>query len=130
MTIHIMKIYCIVVQAQEYTRTSQLDAITIPQAPRLGGQVVEVSGLTKSYGDKMLMKDLSFSVPPGSVVGEHSCCNTCLLVRHLFWTFTCVCTSRSVPEHVLVTDRPHTASITQTFNHVHWVCLKAVRDLN
>ena len=58
-------------QAQEYTRTSQLDAITIPQAPRLGSQVVEVSGLTKAYGDRLLMKDLSFSVPPGSVVGEH-----------------------------------------------------------
>ena len=57
-------------QAQEYTRTSQLDAITIPQAPRLGSQVVEVSGLTKSYGDRLLIKDLSFSVPPGSVVGE------------------------------------------------------------
>ena len=64
-------------QAQEYTRTSQLDAITIPQAPRLGSQVVEVSGLTKSYGDRVLIKDLSFNVPPGSVVGEH-CSPPCL----------------------------------------------------
>ena len=56
-------------QAAEYTRTSQLDSITIPQAPRLGSQVVEVQGLCKSYGDRLLMKDLSFSVPPGSVVG-------------------------------------------------------------
>ncbi|DBA71404.1 TPA: hypothetical protein ACH3X2_011207 [Trebouxia sp. C0005] len=56
-------------QAAEYTRTSQLDSITIPQAPRLGSQVVEVSGVCKSYGDRLLMKDLSFSVPPGSVVG-------------------------------------------------------------
>jgi len=59
------------VQAAEYTRTSQLDSITIPQAPRLGSQVVEVNGLCKSYGDLLLMKDLSFSVPPGSVVGAH-----------------------------------------------------------
>lgn len=56
-------------QASEYTRTSQLDSITIPQAPRLGSQVIEVQGLNKSYGDRLLMKDLTFSVPPGSVVG-------------------------------------------------------------
>ncbi|KAL3140734.1 hypothetical protein ABBQ32_005289 [Trebouxia sp. C0010 RCD-2024] len=56
-------------QASEYTRTSQLDCITIPQAPRLGSQVVEVENLSKSYGDRLLIKDLSFSVPPGSVVG-------------------------------------------------------------
>lgn len=59
------------VQASEYTRTSQLDSITIPQAPRLGSQVIEVQGLNKSYGDRLLMKDLTFSVPPGSVVGVH-----------------------------------------------------------
>ena len=64
-------------QAQEYTRTSQLDAITIPQAPRLGSQVVEVTGLNKTFGDRVLMKDLSFSVPPGSVVGEPPVHTTC-----------------------------------------------------
>lgn len=58
------------VQASEYTRTSHLDSITIPQAPRLGSQVVEVENLCKSYGDRLLIKDLSFSVPPGSVVGR------------------------------------------------------------
>lgn len=56
-------------QASEYTRTSQLDSITIPQAPRLGTQVLDVTNLNKSYGDRVLIKDLSFSVPPGSVVG-------------------------------------------------------------
>lgn len=56
-------------QASEYTRTSQLDCITIPQAPRLGSLVVEVENLSKSYGDRLLIKDLSFSVPPGGVVG-------------------------------------------------------------
>ena len=58
------------VQASEYTRTSHLDSITIPQAPRLGTQVVEVENLCKSYGDRLLIKDLSFSVSPGSVVGR------------------------------------------------------------
>ena len=60
-------------QASEYTRTSHLDSITIPQAPRLGTQVVEVENLCKSYGDRLLIKDLSFSVPPGSVVGRYIC---------------------------------------------------------
>ena len=60
-------------QASEYTRTSHLDSITIPQAPRLGSQVVEVENLCKSYGDRLLIKDLSFSVPPGSVVGRDMC---------------------------------------------------------
>lgn len=68
-------------QASEYTRTSQLDCITIPQAPRLGSQVVEVENLSKSYGDRLLIKDLSFSVPPGSVVGrmhaQKHTCSTC-----------------------------------------------------
>ena len=68
---HLPYLWIFTVQAAEYTRTSQLDSITIPQAPRLGSQVVEVNGLCKSYGDRLLMKDLSFSVPPGSVVGTH-----------------------------------------------------------
>ena len=61
---------CVSLQASEYTRTSHLDSITIPQAPRLGSQVVEIENLSKSYGDRLLMKDVSFSVPPGSVVGQ------------------------------------------------------------
>ena len=72
-----------ILQAAEYTRTSQLDSITIPQAPRLGSQVVEVQGLCKSYGDRLLMKDLSFSVPPGSVVGQHPSSSVCYCAQHL-----------------------------------------------
>jgi ATPase subunit of ABC transporter with duplicated ATPase domains len=36
---------------------------------RLGGKVIEVIGLTKSYGDKLLFEDLTFSLPPGGIVG-------------------------------------------------------------
>jgi ATPase subunit of ABC transporter with duplicated ATPase domains len=36
---------------------------------RLGGKVIEVEGLTKAYGDKLLFEDLSFTLPPGGIVG-------------------------------------------------------------
>jgi ATPase subunit of ABC transporter with duplicated ATPase domains len=36
---------------------------------RLGGTVIEANGLTKAYGDKLLFEDLSFSLPPGGIVG-------------------------------------------------------------
>ncbi len=43
--------------------------IYIPPGPRLGEVVIECKGLTKSYGDKVLMENLSFSIPPGAIVG-------------------------------------------------------------
>jgi sulfate-transporting ATPase len=43
--------------------------ITIPPGPRLGGLVVEAKGLRKAYGDRLLMEDLSFKLPPGGIVG-------------------------------------------------------------
>jgi ATP-binding cassette ChvD family protein len=43
--------------------------IYIPPGPRLGGVVIESRGLTKSYGDRILMENLSFSLPPGGIVG-------------------------------------------------------------
>ncbi len=43
--------------------------IVIPNGPRLGGKVIEVSGLTKAYGDKLLVENLDFALPPGGIVG-------------------------------------------------------------
>src|SRR6056297_1456001 len=43
--------------------------IIIPNGPRLGAKVVEVDHLTKAMGDKLLIEDLSFSLPPGGIVG-------------------------------------------------------------
>ena len=43
--------------------------IQIPQGPRLGGVVVEVEGLSKAFGDTLLIDDLSFKLPPGGIVG-------------------------------------------------------------
>ena len=55
--------------AEEGARGSGTVEIRIPPAPRLGGLVLEADGLTKGYGDRLLMEDLSFSVPPGGIVG-------------------------------------------------------------
>lgn len=43
--------------------------IIIPNGPRLGDKVIEIDNLTKAYGDKLLIEDLSFSLPPGGIVG-------------------------------------------------------------
>jgi sulfate-transporting ATPase len=56
------------VQAQE-NRTPGKAQILIQVPERLGGTVIEAKGLTKAYGDKLLFDDLSFSLPPGGIVG-------------------------------------------------------------
>jgi energy-dependent translational throttle protein EttA len=43
--------------------------IRIPPGPRLGGKVIEIDGITKAYGDKILFEDLSLKIPPGAIVG-------------------------------------------------------------
>ncbi|WP_147127292.1 energy-dependent translational throttle protein EttA [Shimia ponticola] len=43
--------------------------IIIPNGPRLGGKVIEVDGLKKAMGDKLLIEDLTFALPPGGIVG-------------------------------------------------------------
>lgn len=56
-------------QSQEYQTRNETNELYIPPGPRLGNKVIEVKGLSKSYGDKILLENLSFSVPPGSIVG-------------------------------------------------------------
>ncbi|MCC6305466.1 MAG: energy-dependent translational throttle protein EttA [Rhodobacteraceae bacterium] len=43
--------------------------IIIPNGPRLGSRVIEVAGLTKGYGDRVLIDNLAFALPPGGIVG-------------------------------------------------------------
>ena len=43
--------------------------IVIPNGPRLGSKVIEVNNLQKAIGDKLLVENLSFSLPPGGIVG-------------------------------------------------------------
>jgi ATP-binding cassette ChvD family protein len=56
------------VEAQE-NRTPGKAQILIQVPERLGGTVIEANGLTKAYGDKLLFEDLTFSLPPGGIVG-------------------------------------------------------------
>jgi ATP-binding cassette ChvD family protein len=56
------------VEAQE-NRTPGKAQILIQVPERLGGKVIEVKNLTKAYGDKLLFENLSFSLPPGGIVG-------------------------------------------------------------
>ncbi len=58
------------VDEQEHARQAESYAvIQIPPGPRLGNVVLEVTGLEKEYGDKVLFKDLSFKLPPNGIVG-------------------------------------------------------------
>jgi ATP-binding cassette ChvD family protein len=54
-------------QASE--KQSQTAQITIPVAERLGQNVVDFEGLTKAYGDRVLIDNLTFKLPPGGIVG-------------------------------------------------------------
>ena len=55
--------------ADESEKAAKDLEIYIPPGPRLGSVAVESRGVTKSYGDRILMENLSFSLPPGGIVG-------------------------------------------------------------
>ncbi|HSC76620.1 MAG TPA: energy-dependent translational throttle protein EttA [Pseudomonadales bacterium] len=54
---------------QEFQTRNETNEIYIPPGPRLGDKVLEVEHVSKSFGDRMLINDLSFSVPKGAIVG-------------------------------------------------------------
>ncbi len=54
---------------QEFQSRSETNEIYIPPGPRLGDKVIEIKNLRKAFGDKLLIDDLSFSLPPGGIVG-------------------------------------------------------------
>ena len=53
----------------EYQKRNETQEIFIPVAERLGNEVIEFVGVTKSFGDRVLIDNLSFRVPPGAIVG-------------------------------------------------------------
>jgi ATP-binding cassette ChvD family protein len=55
--------------SQEHQGRNETREIFIPPGPRLGNQVIEVEHLSKGFGEKLLIDDLSFSIPPGAIVG-------------------------------------------------------------
>jgi len=56
-------------QSQEFQKRSETNEIYIPAGERLGDQVIEVKGVSKAYGDRVLIDDLSFTLPKGAIVG-------------------------------------------------------------
>jgi sulfate-transporting ATPase len=55
--------------AQSNEKAMETAAITIPAGPRLGNLVIEAEHVNKGFGDRLLMEDLSFRLPPGGIVG-------------------------------------------------------------
>ena len=53
----------------EYQKRNETQEIFIPPGERLGDKVVEFNGVSKAFGDRLLIDNLSFSVPPGAIVG-------------------------------------------------------------
>src|SRR5256886_4125364 len=53
----------------EYQKRNESNEIFIPVADRLGHEVIEFEGVTKSFGDRVLIDNLSFKIPAGAIVG-------------------------------------------------------------
>ena len=64
-----IKAYDELLKANEARLKSSQAQIIIPPGKRLGDQVIDVESLSKAYGDKLLVDDLSFKLPPGGIVG-------------------------------------------------------------
>ncbi len=57
------------ISSASYQKRNETNEIYIPPGPRLGDVVIEVEGLKKAFGDKLLIDDLSFQLPAGGIVG-------------------------------------------------------------
>ncbi|MBQ0746288.1 MAG: energy-dependent translational throttle protein EttA [Marinobacter sp.] len=55
--------------SQDFQKRNETNEIYIPPGPRLGDKVIEVEGISKAFGDRLLYENVSFSVPPGAIVG-------------------------------------------------------------
>jgi ATP-binding cassette ChvD family protein len=55
--------------SQDYQARNETNEIYIPPGERLGDNVIEFKGVSKAYGDRLLIDDLSFKIPPGAIVG-------------------------------------------------------------
>jgi sulfate-transporting ATPase len=53
----------------EYQKRNETQEIFIPPGERLGNEVIEFKNVTKAFGDRLLIDDLSFKIPPGAIVG-------------------------------------------------------------
>ncbi|MEP7043546.1 MAG: energy-dependent translational throttle protein EttA [Dokdonella sp.] len=56
-------------QSVDYQKRNETNEIFIPPGERLGSSVIEFKGVSKSFGDRLLIDDLSFAAPPGAIIG-------------------------------------------------------------
>ncbi|MBD1551088.1 energy-dependent translational throttle protein EttA [Pseudomonas typographi] len=56
-------------QSQEFQKRAETNEIYIPAGPRLGDKVIEFNNVSKGYGDRVLIDNLSFAMPKGAIVG-------------------------------------------------------------
>ncbi|OBW99851.1 energy-dependent translational throttle protein EttA [Gallibacterium genomosp. 1] len=55
--------------SSDYQKRNETNELFIPPGPRLGDKVIEVENLSKSYGDRTLIDNLSFNIPKGAIIG-------------------------------------------------------------
>jgi sulfate-transporting ATPase len=55
--------------SQEHQKRNETQEIFIPVGERLGNEVIEFDGVSKAFGDRLLIDNLSFKIPPGAIVG-------------------------------------------------------------
>lgn len=55
--------------SSDYQKRNETQEIFIPVAERLGNEVIEFNNVSKAFGDRLLIDDLSFKIPPGAIVG-------------------------------------------------------------
>ena len=56
-------------QSREFQQRNETNELYIPPGPRLGDVVIDVKNIVKAFGEKVLIDDLSFNLPPGGIVG-------------------------------------------------------------
>jgi ATP-binding cassette ChvD family protein len=55
--------------SKEFQKRNETQEIYIPPGPRLGNMVIEIEGISKRFGDRLLIDNLNFNLPPGGIVG-------------------------------------------------------------
>ncbi len=56
-------------QSLDFQKRNETNEIYIPPGPRLGDKVIEVHNVSKAYGDRLLIDNMNFTIPPGAIVG-------------------------------------------------------------
>ena len=73
-------------QSQEFQKRSETNEIYIPVGPRLGDKVIDFVNVSKGYGDRALIDNLSFSMPKGAIVGVIGAIFVLVLAHFMGWT--------------------------------------------